>query len=55
MNALHVACARGDSETARLLLAAGANPSVKTAQGLTARDVAMHAGQKDIVQILDEA
>jgi ankyrin repeat protein len=52
--ALMFAARNGDLESAKLLVAAGANPNDKEAAGITAVAMAAHAGFTDIVEFLLE-
>jgi hypothetical protein len=49
MTALMYLCQRGQKETARLLLRAGANPDLRSAAGVTAREIAQRHGHHDIL------
>ena len=51
---LHVAAFEGDLAAIRLLLQYGADPTLKRAGGLTARDLAKKVGLKEVVKLLDE-
>ena len=53
--ALHYAAMKGSRELVELLLANGADPTVKNKAGLTPADEAEKAGNKDIADILREA
>lgn len=51
---LHVAAFEGDLAAIRLLLQHGADPTMKRAGGLTAKDLAKKVGFKEVVKLLDE-
>jgi len=50
--ALHLAADRGHCQAVVLLLEAGADPSVRDGEGLTAQDLAQEAGNLEVVKIL---
>ncbi|TMG25669.1 MAG: ankyrin repeat domain-containing protein [Chloroflexi bacterium] len=52
---LHVAAENGDVESARLLLAAGANPERRTDDGRTAADMASERGHTGVLVLLRES
>ena len=51
--ALHRAAQRGDEATVRLLLANGANPSLKNRNGFTASELAWAANHKVVAALVD--
>lgn len=53
MSALHLACLQGAVDVVRVLLEAGADPTLKEEDGQTPRDVAAEWGYHDIVQLLE--
>jgi ankyrin repeat protein len=55
MTPLMAAATLGDEEIVRLLLAKGADPSLRNAAGQTASDVAYGAGHADLATQLDKA
>lgn len=54
VTALHVACAMGPIQTARALLAAGANPARRTKEGTTALDLARKKKRHQLVRLLTQ-
>lgn len=49
---LHAACARGHRETAEVLLAAGADPTLRDGQSWTALEHAAYRGHQGVVELL---
>lgn len=52
--ALHLVSMAGDVDTVRLLLEAGADPTLVDVRGMTARDMAAESGYQAVVDVLDE-